>query len=199
MLHSFNYVFIKFTKQELNIPENKQRAVGKFLSDVLLLADFVIQLTGVYERVARIKTISFLNFTSGVQRLPIDSTTARSCTISPRITGPWTAKTTETVKPHLAFNFHYYIAIDDVGNPECLMESDPGRLMQLLYRNDPSADSPFKVLDDHGPCVPLASSRQTAMVLGFFAEKLEKLRLVELSYTGLLSGAAPYSHPMGSF
>ena len=105
----------------------------------------------------------------------------------------------ETTAPHRAFNFRYYVAIDDSANENVLMEADPAPLMSLLHRNDPLTDSPFKTVTDAGPSIPLASSQQVAMHLGFFAYKLTKLKLVELSYTDLIASSAPYTHPMGAF
>ena len=100
---------------------------------------------------------------------------------------------------HKAFNFRYYVVNNDIANENALMEADPVPLMSLLHRNDPLTESPFKTYTNTGPSIPLASSQQVSMHLGFFAYKLAKLKLVELSYTDLIAGAAPFMHPMGAF
>lgn len=123
----------------------------------------------------------------------------RHCTIYPHLCGNWIQKSPKGPLPGLAYNFRYYVAIDDTGNEDDVTEANPLPLLMLLARNDPSSESPFKTTNVTGGAIPLASSQQVAMHLGFFAYKLTKLKMVELCYTGLIGGQAPHSHPMGSF
>ena len=91
-------------------------------------------------------------------------------------------------------SFKYYVAINDLANPNCLLEAESGPLVHLLKRNQPMG--PFATEEE---AIFLCSSMETAMTLGFYAYRMTELKLVQVSSHGLLGGKAPVSHPMGNF
>lgn len=116
--------------------------------------------------------------------------------IHPKLKEEWSADQGNKESPSDHNGFKYYIAINDLGNPNCLSESDPAPLVHMLKRNQPFQGTVF----EQDGIYPLCSSMESAMTLGFYAYKLTNLKLVEVQYRGgLIGGKAPHSHPMGNF
>ena len=123
----------------------------------------------------------------------------RPYTIHPKLTELWVhgSPTAAPATGNAAdrHSFKYYIAVNDLANPNCLAEADPGLLVHLLKKNQPMG--PFAT--EQETIFPLCSSMETAMTLGFYAYRMTELKLVQVSSHGLLGGKAPVPHPMGNF
>ena len=130
----------------------------------------------------------------------------RPCTLLPKLLKDFDHCSEPAPEPSTAphekhevknFNFTYYVAINDLGNPGCLPEADPAPICYILNRNDVGPVSFFDPFSD--PCFPLCASSMTSMVLGFFAYRVPVTTLVKIQARGLIGGRAPYDHVMGGF
>ena len=98
--------------------------------------------------------------------------------------------------------FTFWLAIEDFADENSVCQADCTYLMDLLRRNDDGKDAHGPSLSKTAwlePMLPFCHSDVVAMNLGFFAQKLVEMKLVQIRAQGFLCDQRPYAHPLGTF